>query len=45
MLQVFQHKVSAQIARQNPAEAAMFDKAAADLIQAVECSVKLPPKN
>ena len=45
MLQVFQHKVSAQIARQNPAEAAMFDKAVTDLIHAVECSVKLPPKN
>jgi hypothetical protein len=45
MLQVFQHKVNAQIARQNPAEAAMFNAAAADVIQAVECAVNLPPRN
>ena len=43
MLQVFQHKVRAQIARQNPAEAALFDQAAEDVINATECSVNLPP--
>ena len=45
MLQVFQQKVRAQIARQNPAEGAMFNQAAEDVIRAVECAVNLPPKN
>ena len=43
MLQVFQHKVRAQISRNNPAEAALFDAAAQQVIDAVECSVNLPP--
>ena len=45
MLQVFQQKVRAQIARNNPAEAAMFNQAAQDVIDAVECSANLPPRN
>jgi hypothetical protein len=45
MLQVFQHKVKAQISRQNPAEAALFDAAAEGVIRAAECSANLPPKN
>jgi hypothetical protein len=45
MLQVFQHKVAAQIARQNPGEAATFDAAAAGVIRAVNCTANLPPRN
>ena len=45
MLQVFQQKCRAQIARQNPAEAALLIQAAEQVIRAVECSVNLPPKN
>ena len=45
MLQVFQHKVRAQISRGSPAEAAMFDGAAADVIRALECTTHLPPDN
>jgi Big-like domain-containing protein/Ig-like domain-containing protein len=45
MLQVFQHKVRAQITRNNPAEAAMFDAAAGDVIKALECSLNLPPRS
>ena len=43
MLQVFQHKVRAQISRNNPGEAATFDAAVQDVLRAVECSVNLPP--
>jgi hypothetical protein len=45
MLQVFRHKVAAQIARTNPAEAALFDAAAEDVIEALECASNLPPRN
>jgi hypothetical protein len=37
MLVVFQHKVRAQIARNNPGEAALFTDAANDVINALAC--------
>jgi hypothetical protein len=40
MLRVFQHKVRAQIARHNPAEAAMFIDAADNVIDAIKCVIK-----
>jgi hypothetical protein len=42
MLAVFQHKVKAQISRNNPAEAAMFDAAAGAIIRAIQCTTDLP---
>jgi len=45
MLRVFEYKVSAQIARHNPAEAAMFIDSAQHIISALECVVKQPRRH
>jgi len=42
MLVVFQHKVRAQIARNNPAEAAAFTEAADKILSALECAIGTP---
>ena len=42
MLVVFQHKVRAQIARHNPAEAAVWTQSADDILNALECSIQTP---
>ena len=42
MLVVFQHKVSAQIARQNPAQAALMTEAADRLLDVIECAIQTP---
>jgi hypothetical protein len=44
MLRVFQFKVQAQIARNNPAEAATFIECAENIIKALECAVQTPGK-
>jgi hypothetical protein len=40
MLRVFEYKVQAQIARRNPAEAAMFIECAENIIEAIKCVIK-----
>ena len=45
MLEVFQHKVRAQVARNNPAEAALFTECAEKILDALECSSATPRKN
>lgn len=42
MLVVFEHKVRAQIARQNSAEAAAFTEAAEKILSALECAIQTP---
>ena len=45
MLEVFQHKVRAQIQRNNPAEAATFNQAAQNILKAIECSLQAPSRD
>ncbi|HKQ39332.1 MAG TPA: Ig-like domain-containing protein, partial [Verrucomicrobiae bacterium] len=42
MLTVFEHKVRAQIARENPGEAAAFTQAVDNILRALECSIQTP---
>jgi hypothetical protein len=44
MLRVFQFKVRAQIAGQNPVEAAMFIECADNIIEAIKCVIQQPRK-